>query len=209
MEEEKEKEIIKGKLKARIYSIKANIKFAKNYLNRQISDNEEKEVEIKELKKQQEEYKDDVERLLERFEKNIEKNTSDKKVNERKLIEDADFYLNKKSDTLNAVFKKLHEWKNKSELLIDVDIKIDQAFDDCSKISEKSPTDQNEIIVILIGQRGAGKSTFVNLFMECNNFDKNACKTDVVESTLDPELYDYYDQNKLENFGNQKMSLKL
>jgi hypothetical protein len=205
---EEEKEIIR-KLNARIFSIKANIIFANYYLDRQIPDNDEKEAEIKELKKQQEKYKDDVERLLENFEKKIEKNASDIKVYKRKLIEGADFYLNTKSDTLNAVFKKLHEWKNKSEFLIDVDIKIDQAFGVCSKISEKNPTDQNEIILILIGRRGVGKSTFVNLFMDLHNFDQNACKTDVVESTLEPKLYDYFNQSKLENFGNQKLSLKL
>ena len=194
---------IKRKLEARSYSINVNIIFANNFFKRGILNNEEKEEEIEKLMKQQEEYKKDVERLIGHFVK-FHKEKAIDKVKERLLSGEADFLLNKKADMLNSVLKKLHEWSNQSELLVDTVQKIDY-----SKIYEIISNDQNEINVIIIGREGAGKTTFVNPLMNCNNYDDNACETGEIEINSEPKLVDYYDEKKLENFGNQIMSLKL
>ena len=114
---------LKRKLEARTYSIKANIIFANNYLKGGILNNVEKEEEIEKLLKQEEEYKKDVERLIESFVEYHEKKAVDQ-VKER-LSGEADFLLNQKADMLNSVLKKLHQWSNQSELLVDTDKKID------------------------------------------------------------------------------------
>jgi len=60
----------------------------------------------------------------------------------------------------------------------------------------KNKTLENQVIITVIGRRGAGKSSFINSFRNLNSYDDNAARTDDVECTLVSKFYplETYDQ---------------
>jgi GTPase SAR1 family protein len=60
----------------------------------------------------------------------------------------------------------------------------------------KNKTLENQVIITVIGKRGAGKSSFINAFRNLNSYDDNAARTDDVECTLLSKFYplETYDQ---------------
>ena len=175
---------ILNKLKARSFLIQANIMFGKDFLENNLND-DPKVFEVSKLIEQQTNYNKEVQSLA----KFISDRCSKKNSTDQETLE-----FNNKSKALlgdsrnNLLIKKLHELsQNYNE--IDIDRDINDTMTDLINIKDKASNEKINLVVI--GRRGAGKSSFINEFFNKHNYDKNAVPTNEVECTLNPEIYDY------------------
>lgn len=178
---------LENRLSARFYSIQVNINFGEQFVNYQSEGDSEYKKNLRESIEEQERYKKDVEEMRQRvqtFQKHCANRTDqdDAKL-EAKLLQAGENLLADKR--LNTTLTLINEHRLKSDL--DLDSKLSD-FDE-SVVELSTRTETENINIVILGKRGAGKSSFINTIFGVNSFDPIAIPTGSNECTLEPKAY--------------------
>jgi hypothetical protein len=175
-------------LNARLFTIKTNLKFGKEYLDiyesyQLLNENNDeiKQVcsQFRDLIEQQKLYENQINKVIESKPNQILKKTFELLMNDERN---------------NSILKKINEIKEtnrEEESPFGLNYDIDAYDKQVQKLKDKFKVEKLNIIVI--GKRGSGKSSFINTFFNVDNFNEKAVKTDVVECSIEPENYKYED----------------
>lgn len=175
---------LENRLSARFYSIQVNINFGEQFVNYQSEGDSDYKKNLRDSIEQQERYKKDVNEMRQRvqtFQKH-RVDQDDVKL-EEKLLQAGEHLL--ADERLNTTLTLINEHRLKNNL--DLDSKISD-FDE-SVVELSSRTETENINIVILGKRGAGKSSFINTIFGVDNFDPNAIPTGSNECTLEPKAY--------------------
>lgn len=165
------------RLKARLNVIKINIAFGDQF-EKVYAKDEKLCNQIESSVKMQKIYMYEIEKII-----NVGFNSDYKAENEEKAKKLLD-----RDDRWNHTLKLLNEIKNSSiKSCSNVDIKLDDFNKALANMT--SMQEQEGINIVVIGNRGVGKSSFINTFFNIDHFDDKAIKTDANECTMIPAPY--------------------
>ena len=159
------------KLKARKFSIESNLIFGHEFLMKleKLENNQKLLDEFRALLQEQQNYKQEVSNAIEKDDSpSLDRLLSDKRS--------------------NAFLRRMNELKTENDFKnININIKVDDLTVEASNIMKQ--VDNDSINIAMIGNRGMGKSSFINSFFDISNYDEKAIKTDETECTLEPKMY--------------------
>lgn len=165
-------------LNARSFSIDSNIRFGEEFA-RVYAAHEDFVEQINQSIKCQKKYKEEINALIERAKKSPNNYVSLKTEIDKKLNND---------ERLNHTLKMIEAFKSQqTSACDDYNIKLSDfnvAIANIAKIVH-----EENLNIVILGKRGAGKSSFINCLFDLNNFEEKAVPTDVDECTKVPSPY--------------------